>query len=391
MSLSETQQAASIINRASDLLLIVPEKASIDAISSMIALYLRLQTPGQQNSNSPNHLIDQISPSHLPPALQFLAGSSQIKTKPTKQAEVILDIAGPVIIDNIRQEKLQGGTRLHVSLPPGNTITKDQLETSVRSLPYEAAIIIGASDLEELGDIFFQNTDFFYNTPIINIDHRAANEHFGTVNLVDITASSLAEVTHDLITNHNQNPVKPDVATALYAGVIAGTDSFQKPSTTPRSFQLAATLIEQKANREAVIQHLVKTKPLKTIKFLGTVYARLQYEEQSRLYWASLNAEDFLKQRTTPDDIPPVIQELTNNIAGFNAFFLLYENPTTPTTSHTYTVYLVLGKGLKQKRREIKQALAAHKTNGALTFSVPAPTLQEAEKITHQKIRQILP
>lgn len=392
MALSELQQANSIINKASSLLLIVPAKASHDSLASMIAIYLSLQPTSDSNNSQ---LIDEVSPSHLPHTLQFLAGSAQIKTEPTLQPEIVIDIIDSLAVNNIRQEELNGSLRIHLSFAPSTNITKDQIEISIRALPYEAVIVIGASDLEELGDTFTKNADFFYNTPIINIDHRAANEHFGTVNLVDVTASSLAEIAYNLILDRN-NSINPEIATALYAGIVSGTDSFQRPSTTPRSFQIAAKLIEQKANREDVIQHLIKTKPLKLIKLIGSIYARLRNEDHTKLYWTVLEATDFIESGATAYDIPAAMQELTNNIAGFNAAFLLYESPPSPRTAPKHSdqqffVYLILGKGLRQRRQEIQEILSANKENGAITFNITALSVEAAEREAHDKIKQILP
>lgn len=382
MARSEIQQARNLLTAASSLLLVTPPKASLDAIAAMISLALFLD----QNTKERPLRLDPVSPAHVPAALQFLPGSSQVKTEPARQTEIIVDIAGPAAITDIRREQLTGGTRLRLAVAD-TALTREQVEVAVRRLPYDSVVIIGAADLEELGPTFTEHTDFFYSTPSLNIDHRAANEHFGTVNLVDITAGSVAEVMHELITNFPQS-LTPNVATALYAGIVAGTDSFQKPSTTPRSFQVAAQLIEQQADRETVIQHLVKTKPLKLIKLLGSLYARLRCEESVGLYWTSLEASDFLESRASAEDIPAVMHELSNNIAGFTAAFLLYQ---TSTDSPQYFAYLMLGRGLKQRRREIQEVLGAAKENSALTFTITAPSLEAAEKTAHDKMRQILP
>jgi len=386
MSLTETQQASTILGKTRSLLLVTPSKASIDAVASMIGLFLYLQ----QQDDQTRHRIDAVNPTHVPPALQFLGGSSQIAMEPAAQPEVIIEMAVNSAASHVHQEEINGGLRIHLTFPNNTTITKDQIETTVRVLPYDAIIVIGAADLEEIGPIFTDHADFFYNTPLINIDHRAANEHFGTVNLVDITAGSNAEVTHDLIINLSPKPIRSDVATALYAGIVAGTDSFQKPSTTPRSFQTAASLIENEADRESVIQHLVKTKPLKLIRLVGSVYAHLRHEESVGLYWTILEAHDFLESKATAEDIPSVMHELANNIAGFNAAFLLYET-SDANSSNEYYAYLLLGNGLKQRRREIQEVLSATKENGALTFTITAPSIEAAEKVAHDKIKQIVP
>lgn len=377
MALPEVQQALTLINRSQSIMLLVPAKPSLDAFASMTALYVALVDHQQKQ-------LDAISPSHVPKALQFLPGSSQATMHPRTQPDVVLDIAGPEEIVDIRTEKLNGGLRLHVILPEQTTIHKDQLETLVRALPYDLAIILGAADLEEIGDLFTNNTDFFYNTPIINIDYRAKNEHFGTVNMVDITASSVAEVVYELISNIPDKTITPDIATALYAGMVSATESFQKPTVNPRAFAAAAKLMEADADKEAVIQHVVKTKPLPLLKLLGRTYARLRYDEHGQVYWSILQPIDFQESNASYDDIPDTMHELESSIAGFAVAFLMYEH------EGQYHIYLVLGKGLSSRRQEISEKLGAHKENGALRLSLSAPTVEAAEETALTKIRSVL-
>lgn len=377
MSLPELQQASTLIQRSTRILLLVGRRPTQDDLASMIALYLALEP--QKNTG-----VDLVSASHLPPQLQFLSGSSQITMQPKMQPEITLDIAGPQTIEGVRTIPLQGGIRLYVTLPVGSDVNKSATETSVRELPYELVITLGVSDLEDLGNLFAEQTDFFYNTPIINLDHRTDNEHFGTINIVDITASSVAEVTHQVISTLSAD-VTSDVATALYAGIVSSTDSFQKPSTTPRSFSLAAKLIEQNADKEAVIQYLVKTKPLSLLKLVGRLYARLRYDKHVGLFWSVLQPIDFTESATQTSDLADAMRELTNNISGFNAAYVLNK-----TNQENFDVYLQLGKGLLQRRDEIQNILEAKCDNGLMIFSFTAPSVEVAEQKALETIRQML-
>ncbi|OGY34859.1 MAG: hypothetical protein A3D99_03055 [Candidatus Andersenbacteria bacterium RIFCSPHIGHO2_12_FULL_45_11] len=80
------------------------------------------------------------------------------------------------------------------------------------------------------------------------------------------------------------------------------------------------------------------------------------------------------------------MRELTNNISGYNAAFILYEN-----AEKQYSVHLSLGKGLTKRSKEIQEQLIAKKENSILTFSVPASSLTEAEEKAVQQVRSILP
>ncbi len=379
MALPETQQAVAILKRATSVLLAVPAKPSADAFASMLACYLALQS----NSEKQTHAV---SPAHVPRHLQFLPGSSQVQMKPQAHPDVVIDVAGPKMAEMIRQEQLQGGVRIHITFAEGSGLTQDQLEMHIRQLPYDAVIVFGATDLEELGELFGNYADFFYNTPVINVDYRASNEHFGTVNLVDITASSVAEVTHELIQSLPNISLDADMSTTLYAGIVAATESFQKPSTKPQAFKLAAELMDNNADKDAVIQHLVKTKPLHLLKLLGRTYARLRHDPHGEIFWSILRPIDFQESNAQTDHISDVIHELMNNISGFNTLFILHES-----LANEYILHLVLGKGLRKRRQEIQQKLEAKAENGTLLLQLSAQSWEEAEQKALEHIRSILP
>ena len=180
--------------------------------------------------------------------------------------------------------------------------------------------------------------------------------------------------------------IDADIATALYAGIVDATESFQKPSTTPHAFQIAAELMEYKAHTDAVIQQLVKTKPLFLLKLAGRTYARLRHDEYGRIFWSILRTLDFIESEATESHIPLVMKELKSNISSYNVAAILYENE-----SKKYIVYLALGKGLAKRSKEIQEQLEAKIENNLLSFSVEAPNLEEAEKRMIGKIQNILP
>ncbi len=379
MSLPEIQQAVTVLSRSRSVLLLVPDKTSVDAFSSMIALSLALE-------KEENKEVHCVSPTHVPQELQFLPGSSQVLMNPQVKPAIIIDVAGITSISDIRQEEINGGMRIQLVLGEGVEATADLIETHVRQMPYDAIVLFGASDLADLGELFTNHADFFYNTPIINIDHRATNEHYGTINIVDITASSIAEIVYELVVAITGPDIDEDIATTLYAGIVGATQSFQKPSTTPHAFQVAAELMEHQARTEIVIQELIKTKPLFLLKLAGRTYARLRHDEHGRLFWSILRELDFTESGATPQHISLVIQELTNNISGYNAACILYEN-----NAKHYTLYISLGKGLEKKIQEIQETLGAQKVNKLLVISIEASSLEEAEQRAITTMQSIVP
>ena len=66
---------------------------------------------------------------------------------------------------------------------------------------------------------------------LIVVDHHASNTRFGTVNLIDPAAAATAMLVLDLVDATGVTLTR-DIASGLYAGVVADTGSFKYPATT---------------------------------------------------------------------------------------------------------------------------------------------------------------
>ena len=86
---------------------------------------------------------------------------------------------------------------------------------------------------------FLQNSHLH----VLNIDHHHDNTRFGTVNLVVPEASCAAEIVYDLAKELGVE-ITPELAEALYIGLVTDTGKFMFENTTPESHQMAAELIE---------------------------------------------------------------------------------------------------------------------------------------------------
>lgn len=90
---------------------------------------------------------------------------------------------------------------------------------------------------------------------VINIDHHHDNTAFGTINLLDPSASSTAEVVWDLI-HRMEVPLGPTIAEALYVGLVTDTGRFSYENTTPRAHLMAAELLEAGIDITAIRRRL---------------------------------------------------------------------------------------------------------------------------------------
>src|SRR5262249_43456711 len=72
---------------------------------------------------------------------------------------------------------------------------------------------------------------------VVDVDHHHDNTRFGSANLIVADASSTAEIVRDLLWELGVQ-LTPEIAEALYVGLVTDTGRFQYSNTTPKAFRL---------------------------------------------------------------------------------------------------------------------------------------------------------
>jgi bifunctional oligoribonuclease and PAP phosphatase NrnA len=127
---------------------------------------------------------------------------------------------------------------------------------------------------------------------LLNIDHHHDNTGFGTLTLVDPSASCTAEIVWDLMHGLDVKPT-PATAEALYVALVTDTGRFMYENTGPRAHQMAAELIVAGVNVQAVYRRLYEEMPLAKLTLLGLALEHLQSFDAGALTLTYLDAEDF--------------------------------------------------------------------------------------------------
>jgi phosphoesterase RecJ-like protein len=158
----------------------------------------------------------------------------------------------------------------------------------------ELIICVDTAQRQQLGKLFGAVEHDFASLPVINIDHHfRMNEQYGTINLVQDTAST-TELLYELIKSW---PIKvsAELATAILYGIISDTYFFQKTNTHGDTFKIAAELTGLGAEPAIVAQSQAKTKTTKALHFWGEVISSIQVAESGKLALASIDKGMFEK------------------------------------------------------------------------------------------------
>jgi len=127
---------------------------------------------------------------------------------------------------------------------------------------------------------------------VVDVDHHHDNSRFGDVNLVVPDASSTAEVIRDVLRELDVE-LTPQIAEALYVGLVTDTGRFQYTNTTPKALRLAAELVEGGADVHGIFQHVYETVQFAKLKLLARALDRAASFDGGRLVVSYLVRDDF--------------------------------------------------------------------------------------------------
>ena len=236
LEIPEIDRAAAALSGASTIVLACHVNPDGDAIGSLLALKLGLESLGKIAVASWGG-----PPYEVPPSYAFLGSADQV----------------------VRPDQVPAAD-VFVALDCGGRDRLGSLETAIQAAPVS-----------------------------INIDHHPGNEGFATYNLVVPGASSTAELVAELMTLMGVK-IDPVIATALYTGIVTDTGRFSYQSSTPRTLRLAADLLEAGADAPRISQEVYESSPFGYLHLVGRVLDRAVLHPEERFIYSWVTQKDSL-------------------------------------------------------------------------------------------------
>jgi phosphoesterase RecJ-like protein len=159
--------------------------------------------------------------------------------------------------------------------------------------------------------------------PIFNIDHHGDNTRYGDYNYIDESASSLGEILWHMfhLTNAQYDY---NTAMGLYTAIITDSGKFSFSSTSPRTHQAAAELLQKGVSPSDLNHKIFYSQPVESVHLWGKAFARVQLivDDRASLSWLSL--QDFSQLGSSPADTEGLVNELLR-VKGAEFAVLLVE------------------------------------------------------------------
>jgi phosphoesterase RecJ-like protein len=238
-----------------------------DAIGSQLALGFALIAAGKS--------VRMINEDGLPENLTFMAGSEKIETPPAAP----LDVEVAIALD---------------------TATKPRLGENALKAASNAKIWI-------------------------NIDHHISNPKYGDFNLIDATSPATGQILYQLIIALGL-PMPAESRDAIYVAVSTDTGSFQYPSTTAITYDLAADLIRRGLDVGTINSNIYDNHPYRRVELMRALLNTLERTPDGLVAHWEMRDQTRIDLALTPDDSEGLI-DIIRAIRGVQVAVFFEELP----------------------------------------------------------------
>jgi phosphoesterase RecJ-like protein len=175
-------------------------------------------------------------------------------------------------------------------------------------------VFLDCGNIDRMPVPFLQNGDH----TVINVDHHHDNTRFGDINLVDTEASCTAEIVHDLAVLLDAK-LTPEMATALYVGVVTDTGRFMYENTSARTHRIAAGLIDAGVDVDDIYRRLYEHVPLEKIHLVSRALSKIERYCDGDLVATYITAADYEETGSSSEMTEGIIDYLRSVEGGLIA------------------------------------------------------------------------
>jgi phosphoesterase RecJ-like protein len=142
---------------------------------------------------------------------------------------------------------------------------------------------------------------------VVIVDHHLAQEgELEGIQVVDTTAGAASQVVYRLLQELDW-PLTPEIATALYTGIVTDTGRFQYSATSPEVHEITAALLRSGVQPPVVGRHVYEESPFGYLHVAGVVLGRARLDAPNRLVWSVLTRADLIRERLKYEDADGLI------------------------------------------------------------------------------------
>ncbi len=299
MDFTPKQQTTELIRQAQNILIVTGREPNNDQLASAVGLHAVLTKLGK--------VANVVITDRLPKIASVLDTSMVAKDMQGVRDFIISIDMHSTQVDKVKYDV--DGRRLDVTITPhGGNFTAKDVSFGYGAYQFDLVIALGVPSLSKLDRLHEANPTIFDGLHLINIDYHRINDNYGSVNLVDTTATCVAEILISTIESLGQGMIDAQIATAFLASFMSATANFTAPATTAKALTIAAQMMSAGAKQQEIVKALVaqERQPQPKVQEPAKVYSTPKPEPKQP---ADESAQDDTKEakpeQAKPDEDTP--------------------------------------------------------------------------------------
>lgn len=149
---------------------------------------------------------------------------------------------------------------------------------------------------------------------VMNIDHHVSNPGYGDYNYVDDSYPATGQIVYDIL-RHLSLPISEISRDSIYVATSTDTGSFQYPSTTKATYDMAADLIERGLNVGEINSLTYDNQPYRKVELMRALLNTLEMADHGKVAWWHLTNEVKQELSLVDDDSEGMI-DIVRSIQG---------------------------------------------------------------------------
>lgn len=244
------QQIIDRLRDANNVLVTVSANPSVDQLAACIGLTLLLNKLGKHGT--------AVFSGTIPSTIEFLKPEETIE----KNTDSLRDFI--IALDKSKADKLRYKVEDNVVkifiTPYRTSLSQKDLDFSQGDFNVDVVMGLGVHERTDLDKAIMAHGRILHDATVISVNNRDQG-NVGSINWVDLNASSLSEMLVSLSKGLTGDPLDSQMATAFMTGIVAETARFSNDKTSPATMTLASELMSAGANQQLIASKLEGTKP----------------------------------------------------------------------------------------------------------------------------------
>lgn len=180
----------------------------------------------------------------------------------------------------------QDGCPESLKFLPGSE--KVEVTAEAKDVQVEVAICLDTAARGRVGDDSLKVVEA--TAKVINIDHHVSNPGYGDFNYVDDSYPATGQIVYDIL-RHLDLPISEISRDSIYVATSTDTGSFQYPSTTQATYEMAADLVSRGLNVGEINLLTYDNNPYRKVELMRALLNTLEMALNGKVAWWHLTNE----------------------------------------------------------------------------------------------------